>query len=168
MKIQISHLKEGLHHIDVLEPAEKFGLDDTDTFQSDIAVSLQIDKQTGSLYIRQLVKTKAKFACDRCAEGYTTELKSDDRIVYTSDLELIKYDDSLRPLAKDQTEIDISEDVREALLLAVPVKKLCDEKCKGICPQCGTNLNKSTCNCTQTRMDPRWETLKKLYQKEEK
>jgi uncharacterized protein len=57
------------------------------------------------------------------------------------------------------------EDVlREQILLAVPMKIVCREDCKGLCPQCGTNLNQSSCSCTRP-MDPRWQALEGLRDK---
>ena len=57
------------------------------------------------------------------------------------------------------------EDVlREQLLLASPVKLVCREDCKGLCPQCGTNLNTATCNCQQPG-DARWAALSELKNK---
>jgi uncharacterized protein len=57
------------------------------------------------------------------------------------------------------------EDVlREQLLLASPVKLVCREDCKGLCPQCGTNLNTVTCNCQQPG-DARWAALSELKNK---
>ncbi len=58
------------------------------------------------------------------------------------------------------------EDVlREQVLLATPVKMLCREDCKGLCPSCGQNRNLEPCNCDQHRTDPRWEALSDLKNK---
>jgi uncharacterized protein len=58
------------------------------------------------------------------------------------------------------------EDVlREQVLLASPVKLICREDCKGLCPHCGTNLNLATCNCQQESGDPRWAALSELKNK---
>src|SRR6516162_859907 len=58
------------------------------------------------------------------------------------------------------------EDVlREQVLLASPVKLVCREDCKGLCPHCGTNLNLATCNCQQESGDPRWAALSELKNK---
>ena len=54
--------------------------------------------------------------------------------------------------------------LREQVLLATPVKLVCRDECKGLCPQCGTNLNVETCNCQQ-RGDPRWAALSELRNK---
>jgi uncharacterized protein len=62
-------------------------------------------------------------------------------------------------------EIDIADLVRESLLLAQPLKKLCKEECKGLCPKCGINLNVSTCSCNKEIMDPRLMVLQQFLNK---
>jgi uncharacterized protein len=55
--------------------------------------------------------------------------------------------------------------VREAIILSLPLKPLCSEECKGLCPICGTDLNKSHCHCVIEKTDPRWDMLKGLLKK---
>jgi uncharacterized protein len=57
---------------------------------------------------------------------------------------------------------DISQPVREALILSLEMKPLCSETCRGLCPICGTNRNERSCNCKQEDIDPRWEGLRRL------
>jgi uncharacterized protein len=58
------------------------------------------------------------------------------------------------------------EDVlREQVLLALPLKAICREDCKGLCPHCGKNLNQEQCNCAEPMEDPRWSALKDLREK---
>jgi uncharacterized protein len=65
--------------------------------------------------------------------------------------------------------IDLSGPLREQILLAIPPSPLCDEACKGLCPQCGKDLNQGDCGCERTAIDPRWATLKTMkLQKKEK
>ncbi len=52
--------------------------------------------------------------------------------------------------------------LREQVLLAVPLKAVCREECKGICPQCGRNRNQESCQCAPELPDPRWDALKEL------
>jgi uncharacterized protein len=55
------------------------------------------------------------------------------------------------------------EDVlREQVLLALPLKAICKENCRGLCPQCGKNLNQERCSCTVPADDPRWEALRDI------
>jgi uncharacterized protein len=58
------------------------------------------------------------------------------------------------------------EDVmKEQVLLTVPVKAICNEACKGLCPHCGKNLNIETCSCTEETSDPRWSALADIKSK---
>jgi uncharacterized protein len=59
-------------------------------------------------------------------------------------------------------QIDLNELLREQFYLALPMKPLCAEGCKGLCPQCGTNLNAGSCTCTVVWEDPRLAALKGL------
>jgi uncharacterized protein len=64
--------------------------------------------------------------------------------------------------------IDLSNALREQILLSIPPSPVCDEACKGLCPDCGKDLNQGDCGCERTTIDPRWAALKamKLENKE--
>ena len=64
-------------------------------------------------------------------------------------------------------EIDIDQLITEQILLAVPMKPLCNSKCPGICPVCGKNLNEGKCNCKTDKVDPRLLPLERLKKKME-
>jgi uncharacterized protein len=65
-----------------------------------------------------------------------------------------------------QGEGVLLEDVlREQVLLALPLKAICREDCKGLCPHCGRNLNQELCNCAEASEDPRWSALKDIREK---
>jgi uncharacterized protein len=58
------------------------------------------------------------------------------------------------------------EDVlREQVLLALPLKAICREECRGLCPHCGQNLNQEQCTCAESSEDPRWSALKDIREK---
>jgi len=67
----------------------------------------------------------------------------------------------------DGRTLELAPCVREAIVLSLPIKPLCNENCKGLCPVCGTNLNKNTCTCDSRKVDPRWSILEKLKEKKE-
>ncbi|MGH9442168.1 MAG: YceD family protein [Thermoanaerobaculia bacterium] len=67
------------------------------------------------------------------------------------DLDVVFFDEPVLPF----------EDVaREQILIAIPMKPLCREDCRGLCPNCGTDLNVGTCACSEKAVDPRLEVLK--------
>ncbi len=62
----------------------------------------------------------------------------------------------------DGEVVDLSELVRQLLILSVPPRSLCQPDCRGLCPQCGQNLNEAQCECHQREVDPRLVSLKRL------
>jgi uncharacterized protein len=78
-----------------------------------------------------------------------------------------------RTVPQDEVEVSyytgegvLLEDVlREQVLLAVPLKTVCREDCRGLCPHCGRNLNVEQCNCAEPLEDPRWSALKEIKDK---
>ncbi|MBR1859940.1 MAG: DUF177 domain-containing protein [Selenomonadaceae bacterium] len=64
----------------------------------------------------------------------------------------------------DDGFIDIAEMIRDTVMAAQPIKNLCKEDCKGLCPICGANLNENECNCDRFVVDPRLEALKNFLQ----
>lgn len=82
------------------------------------------------------------------AEGYGEEIALD-----TSEAEMGFYDGE---------GIELNDALREYILLALPMQRVCRENCKGICPVCGRNRNQSECDCHAEAVDDRWAALKKL------
>jgi uncharacterized protein len=117
------------------------------------------------------LSTSLELACARCLDPVTekvarkfdllyrpqgTDAGKDELSVTTAEAEVSYY----------QGEGLLLEDViREQLLLAVPLKAICREDCKGLCPQCGKNLNQEPCSCSAALQDPRWSALKDLRSK---
>ena len=133
-------------------------------FQSGIDIQVQVTTIGDDLLFNLTVKGQGIFECDRCCDVFQKEIEGDLKIVYTFDSAKAQgvEDDEIQLLPPGTSEIELTQDVVDALLLAVPVKKLCREQCKGLCPQCGVNLNEKTCNCRKMDIDPRWEALRNL------
>lgn len=86
-------------------------------------------------------------ACDRCLEEF----------VFIQDLEFSREyflggfrENEEDLLVSKRFEIDISQPIREELIVALPTQVVCQKKCKGICPGCGKDLNLEKCNCSKT------------------
>ena len=71
-------------------------------------------------------------------------------------------EDDLSTAFYENDEIDLGQLMSEQLYLSLPMKPLCADDCKGLCSQCGTNLNRSTCTCNPHWEDPRLAALKAL------
>jgi uncharacterized protein len=73
-------------------------------------------------------------------------------------------EENVRPLPESAGELELLPAIREEVVLSQSLLALCKSECKGLCPQCGTNLNESSCQCSKEEADPRWDTLRALNQ----
>jgi uncharacterized protein len=116
----------------------------------------------GSLNISVLHK------CSRCLKEFSFPMDVAFRDEYSPAEEFKKEeeqgltDKELNLSYYSNDEIDISELIKEQVLLSVPMKPLCKPDCEGICPQCGTDLNKGSCECKAEELDPRLAPLQKF------
>jgi uncharacterized protein len=106
--------------------------------------------------------------CDRCAEFVKIPVSTDFELRYepsANEPEEPEHGISAREADTGFYEgdgIELSDVVREQLLLLLPMRLLCGTECRGICPECGQNRNKAECRCETRRTDPRWDALGKL------
>ena len=133
-------------------------------FSQPLNVRVKVTTMTEDYLVDLEVDAKGSFVCDRCGEPFEKGVKGKLNILFTYDTITASEGngDEIRFIEPSTTELDLQQDVVDALLLSLPAKTLCKKSCKGLCPQCGTNLNNSTCSCTSTTADPRWEALKKI------
>lgn len=117
------------------------------------------------LEIEGTINVNALLSCGRCLEQF----EADFEIPFH---EFFKEDMGLNHQPKDDCilfqgdEIDISDLIRETIVLSEPLRTVCSEDCKGLCPRCGINLNTTSCDCERDLPDPRLEALKKLLKKD--
>ena len=117
----------------------------------------------GRFYWHGTARTVVKGECRRCLTPADAPVNLEIGALFTQDPEALEDPDSY-PVAPDATEIDVTPAVREELLLAAPRYVLCREDCKGMCPQCGQDLNAGPCGCAPAT-DARWQPLKSLKDK---
>ena len=163
MKIQVGGLSEGVYQYRFEAKASDLALGEN--FPGDLAVDATLEKTGSQLYLKAEIRTTATFSCDRCVRPFARTLSPSYRMYYFwNDAAAGQFDPSeVQVLPVGATVVDISEDVRQTILLAVPYKLLCRDDCKGLCPQCGQNLNEGTCHCATTIPDGRWEKLRALH-----
>ncbi len=140
-----------------------WGLENHPNLRANIRLEVQLDKTATHLYLRNHVQTLGHFECDRCLEEFEAKLEDVGRVMFSNDGELVQGStDEIHVFDPQAREIDITEDVRDLLLLAIPAKFVCREDCQGLCPRCGVNLNLETCRCVARAVDSRWQALQKL------
>ena len=97
--------------------------------------------------------------CDRCGEETITSFDYGFDHTLVLSLEGENEGDYIET---PDYNLDLDELVTSDILLELPWKHLCSDDCKGICPKCGANLNKTVCKCDLQEIDPRLEALKSL------
>jgi uncharacterized protein len=160
MRIQLASLSDGSHayHFDAV-PAD-LGL--PEQFRAPITVEVALEKSGNQIALRTTVRGAGRFVCDRCLGEFPRDLAASYHMVYVRDpAEAERFDPAeVQVLPPAMTVIDLAEDVRQTILLSVPLKLLCAEECRGLCPSCGTNRNTGSCECREEESDPRWEQLR--------
>ena len=162
MKIQVGGLSEGLHSYHFEVPPSDLELGET--FNSPILVDVRVNR-TGHRYLLEgTVTTTVAFECDRCVAQFTRQVSGSYRMYYVQDPQDMGGADpsEVQVVPGDLTFIDVSDDVRQTAVLTIPLKVLCRDDCRGLCPKCGTNLNEQQCDCKDTVADSRWDTLRSL------
>ncbi len=131
------------------------------------SVELAIQKSADEYYCQGQVKVRAVMECARCLGEFETELSGDISFVLCAEQDAKAHGGSDEEeyvfFEGNDLRADIVVPVRQALVLSMPMKPLCSEGCRGICPTCGANLNERTCDCKIETPDPRWDSLKKLF-----
>lgn len=148
MKIETGQLKEYPQRFTGEEPADILELDQENLLQvvSGVRYKLTAQRFATDLLVRGILEMDVCSRCARCGERCTQTVRDDDFAC--------SY-----PLSSANELIDLTADIREAILLALPMNYVCSAACRGLCVQCGANLNKSPCACGQPRSATPWGML---------
>ncbi len=170
MKIDISNVVNSINKVTTEELTLEMS-----TFESKLGtfpilkkspIALRIENQeNASVLISGSVDMTIAIPCDRCLEDIPTDIHFDiDKKLSINDGTLV--DDEM-----EETdyligfELDVERLVYAEILVNWPMKVLCKDDCKGICKVCGMNLNKGTCSCQKTELDPRMARVQDIFNK---
>lgn len=172
MKIRIHDFEEASRELVFEEPTTELNalLDRGPVhdfrFAGPAAVRLEYYRSGADLFLSGRASVDVCADCARCLEQFTFRLDVPLSFVLVprprfepkselgeDDLDLSYYEGE---------EVDVSPLMGEQLVLALPTQPLCGEGCKGLCQQCGANLNAGPCGCREERGDPRLAVLRGL------
>ena len=136
-------------------------------------VSLQgtVDKDKDRFRLVGTVTTVLELTCSRCLEPFELPVAATFDVRYLPQSENsgeereVEEDDLSDAFYRDE-QIDLGQLMEEQFYLALPMKPLCRDACKGLCPNCGTNLNDEQCSCQVRWEDPRLAGLKALMNRD--
>lgn len=130
--IKISNLTRGVHRFEFECVASDFADDmiDEERFAAPISIVATLTKAMTEIVAELSVITTVSLQCDRCLAPMTKTISGDYRILFLQSADAnADADDDVRALSKNDTHIDLTTDVRETLLLAVPMKNVCQAGC---------------------------------------
>ena len=169
MLLDLSRLRGGVERVDRSFDPSTFDLSGEEfRVIAPVALKAEIRKDGGVVRLTGHLATILEFECGRCLDHFPVPLAVDldvrfspvtpdagggEREVASEDLETSTYQDDV---------LDLGAIMREQFQLAMPMKPLCRDDCKGLCPVCGINRNRETCACRAVWVDPRLAALEKL------
>ncbi len=136
LNVKINDIPEsGLTLTDSFDPA---GMDlqmESLRFEAPLKVAATFLKESAAVVVNVSVAGDMQLVCGRCLEKYECRYDGQYQLGY--------------PI-EDETFLDVTEDIRQEILLDYPMNPVCKEECRGLCPRCGKNLNEGACSCPPT------------------
>jgi uncharacterized protein len=135
--------------------------------RSSIAGRVRLMRTNHGVLVQGSLEGETQVACSRCLAPVPVALDVQVEEVFMPTIDMatgrsIKPEEEDEALWIDEHHIlDLSEVLRQDVLLELPPHVLCKEDCRGLCPECGTNLNEASCEC-KPDIDPRWSSLTDL------
>lgn len=147
-------------------------------FEGEISGHLTYSMSGTDIFIRGRLNARAQSECVRCLEPSTHDLNVKVKLNYlgkSPEDDPSAFDEEIEELDVDYysgDHLDPLPEIRDAILLELPDLPVCAETCKGLCPQCGANMNLSPCTCKSTEPEPEpeaetWKAKLKGFKVEE-
>lgn len=174
MLLDLSKLHGQREHVErTFEPGAFDPQDDDYRVAAPVELVMDVEKSGADAFrVTGRATTRLELNCSRCLDPFevpvdaTFELRYVPQAANVGEGEREVEEDDLTTAFYREGALDVIEMLREQFQLALPMKPLCAEACRGLCPECGANLNRTECGCTPTWEDPRLAALKGLLNRE--
>ncbi len=139
-------------------------------FQSPAEIDVTVRNAGRGLEAHVEADLEARLTCDRCLATYRWPLHVAYDELYVTAEEAAAHraagedgEGDVRRATYAGDVLDLEEGLRQSVIMALPMKKLCRQDCRGLCPKCGRNLNTGACTCADERVDPRLSALRQWF-----
>jgi uncharacterized protein len=169
MQIELASIESGNGEFaHTYQPGELKIADERIRLDGPTTISGSIKRNGTKLKFEGKLETRVQVDCDRCLQAIEVPVAADFSVEYTTPEQFEKL--SAAELGEEDLDLsviegdafDLDQLTEEQLLLALPSQVLCSPDCKGLCPECGNNLNLKSCDCQTPEIDPRWAALEEL------
>jgi uncharacterized protein len=170
MQLELTRYRQPLGHFSrTFQPGEVGQENEAYRVVAPVRLDFDIHKDKDRFRLAGKVETELELPCSRCLEPFRMPVDAEFDLRYHPAAELSSLeadrelpDEDLETSYYRDEQIDLNELLREQFYLALPMKPLCQEECRGLCPQCGTDLNSGDCQCSAAWEDPRLAPLRAL------
>ena len=125
-----------------------------------VKVEGQLVSRNEILELEATIETELELNCSRCLDTFIYPIDIDIEERFTNNKEL---QDEEGIIFVEGDTLDLSLIVENSIISTLPIKRLCKEDCKGLCPECGVNKNVENCNCIDYDVDIRLAKLRELF-----
>jgi len=137
-----------------------------DILISDLKGILHLSRTPQGILVQGALHATTEAECVRCLESFALPFSVDlsELFIPVWQVSAGSPEGASPYLIDEKGFIDLTPILREEGILAVPIQALCSPHCKGLCPQCGQNLNEGPCDCEKEHIDPRLASLRSLLE----
>jgi uncharacterized protein len=131
-----------------------------------LRVRAKVSKVADKFLVEGTIRGRIRIRCDRCLEPFHREMESRFHVYLvvpregTDQEEVELLDEDLEVDFIKGDTVDLSDMVREQIYLSLPMRSICKETCRGLCPVCGANLNETPCLCRKAEGHPAFSKLR--------
>ena len=171
MLLDLSKIRTPHERYEKVYPADAFAAQDEYRIAEPVSLAFDIFKDKEQFRLVGDVKTTLELPCSRCLEAFRRPVDAPFDLRYqphahnTGEDEQEIEEDDLTTAFYENEEIDLGQLMEEQFYLSLPMKPLCTDDCKGLCPVCGKNRNRDSCDCKLDWDDPRFAALRELRTK---
>ena len=174
VKIRIDHIKHKPYELHVEAPIDLFPVltrmqaDGECVFTGPVTGDITVEREFDHLKAIGRVQVPISLTCGRCLVTYASAIDSSFNIIFRKEAERHTdvedetelCDDDLVSSTYSGDELDLAHEIEEQVAMEVPLKPLCGEGCKGLCPSCGADLNTDSCSCSREPVNLKFSALK--------
>ena len=173
MKVRVDHIKDVASDLVFDESLDSFPMLMSLTeggecsFEGPVSSELSVCREADHIRVRGRVQVPVALTCSRCLATYRQQIDSRFTIIFREGQTRYEDEDEVELEEQDLVsalysgdEIDLLPEIAEQVALAMPLKPLCSDTCKGLCPSCGADLNQTVCSCTKEPVNLKFAALK--------
>jgi uncharacterized protein len=173
MKVRLDHIRDVTRELSFSEPVESFPVlvamvaSGECAFDGPVQATLIAGREMDHYRVEGTVTVPLRQTCSRCLVSFDQELSSRFTIFFREGTPQVGDEEEVELAEQDLVsavfsgdEIDLLPEIGEQVALAVPLKPLCNEQCKGLCPVCGVDRNTTACGCSREPVNLKFAALK--------